>query len=310
MKYSSFHWLATRVFGMLLTVLGISLTVFALLYVIPGDPVEALVGEQATPADRDALRHALALDLPVRAQLGRYYRHLLSFDFGNSLATQQPIAEILPARWWATLQLAAAAMALAVVLAVPLGMLAARYEHRAWDRFSAGYAMFGSALPNFVIGPVLIIIFAVWLGWVPIAGADTRGSIVLPAVTLSIGLSAVLARQLRAALLVVLTEDYLRAAAARGLSPAAVLLRHALPNAALTLLTLIGMQFGGLLGGTVITETIFGWPGLGALTVEAISRRDYPMVQACVLCISATYVLLNALTDLLYAWCDPRVARA
>ena len=310
MQYLSLNRIATRVLSMLLTVLGISLTVFALLYVIPGDPVEALVGEQATPADRDALRHALALDLPVSAQLGRYYRHLLSFDFGTSLATQQPIAEILPACWWATLRLAATAMALALVLALPLGILAARYENRAWDRLSAGYAMLGSALPNFVIGPVLIIIFAVWLGWAPIAGADTVGSIVLPAATLSIGLSAVLARQLRAALLAVFTEDYLRAAAARGLSPLAVLLRHALPNAALPLLTLIGMQFGGLLGGTVITETIFGWPGLGALTVEAISRRDYPVVQACVLCISATYVLLNALTDLLYAWCDPRVARA
>jgi len=304
------HPVLLRLLAGMGSLLAISLVVFALLHMIPGDPVEAMLGEQASAADRESLRRALGLDLPWPTQLLNYYRKLAHADLGVSLYNQQPITNVLRERLPYTLSLALAATAIALVVALPLGALSSLYQGSMIDHAAGLFAMLGSAIPNFVLGPVLIVLFAVVLGWVPIGGAESPASVVLPALTLSLGLAAVLSRQLRAALLTVYREEYVRAALARGLSPARVLVHHALRNAALPVITVLGMQFGALLGGTVITETVFAWPGLGALTIEAIERRDYPVVQGCVLWFSFAYVLINILTDYVYAWCDPRIKLA
>ncbi len=299
--------LAARLFAMLVTLFGVSLLVFLMMQAIPGDPVDAMLGEQASGADRTALRAALGLDASLPEQLRRYYGGLLVGDWGLSLQTQEPILGTLAARAPGTLLLAGNALVFALLLALPLGIWSALRPGRVPDHFAGLVALIGGAVPGFILGPVLIVVFAVWLGWAPVGGADSHGSVVLPALTLAIGMAAILSRQLRAALLEVLAEPFMRAARARGLGFAAALWRHGLRNAAIPVLTVLGMQLGALLGGAVITETVFAWPGLGTLTVEAIERRDYPLLQGCVLVISAAYVVVNRLTDLLTAWCDPRI---
>jgi ABC-type dipeptide/oligopeptide/nickel transport system permease component len=213
------------------------------------------------------------------------------------------LAERLPA----TLELALAALAFAALLALPLGILAALHRDSLWDWGAMGFSLLGMSLPNFWLGPLLILAFSLGLGWTPVSGRAGPASLVLPAVTLGMGMAAVLARMVRSGLLEVLAEDYVRTARAKGLSPGAVVWRHALRNAWLPVVTLLGLQLGGLLGGAVVTETVFSWPGVGSLLVESIQRRDYPVVQACVLLISLIYVLVNALTDLLYGILDPRI---
>ncbi|MSR14783.1 MAG: ABC transporter permease [Gammaproteobacteria bacterium] len=299
----------TRLIAAAGSLFAISLVVFFLLHVIPGDPVEAMLGEQAGTADREVLRRALGLDVPWPTQLLDYYRDLAHFDLGVSLYSQEPIASLLIDRLPYTVGLALMAMLFALVIAVPLGALSALYRGSLFARGVTVFAMVGTAIPNFVLGPIFIVIFAVILGWAPIGGAEVWNGVVLPALSLSIGLSAVISQQLSAALTMIYREDYVRAAYARGLDRLQVLLRHALRNAALPVTTTLGLQLGALFGGAVITETVFAWPGLGALTVEAIERRDYPVVQGCVLCISVSYVLINMLTDGVYAWCDPRIRK-
>ena len=298
---------AARLGGALLTLAGISLGVFLLVHVIPGDPVDVMLGERAAAADREALREALGLSTdPVTAAV-RYYARLSRGDLGVSLQTREPILDVLMSRAPATFQLAGSALLLALFMALPLGVLGARRVGRWPDHLMALFTLLGAAMPGFVLGPLLILVFAVSLGWLPVAGAGTPAGLVLPATTLALGMSAILSRQLRAALLGVFREPYLVAARARGLSEAGVLRRHALRNAAIPVLTVLGMQLGALLGGAVITETVFAWPGLGSLTLEAIEHRDYPLLQGCVLFISAAYVGVNSLTDILVAWCDPRI---
>lgn len=299
--------LFARLGSALIVVLGVSTLVFLLLHLVPGDPVEVLLGERAQPADRAALRAALGLDRPLGEQYRTYLGQLARLDLGTSFADGRPVREILAERFPATLELTAAALALALLLALPLGVTAARYRGRALDAGAMGLSLAGLSIPNFWLGPLLIMWFSLWLGWTPVSGRETLASLILPAITLGTGLAAVLARMVRASLLEVLGEDYVRTARAKGLSERAVLWRHALGNAWLPVLTLLGLQLGGLLGGAVITETVFAWPGLGRLLVESIQNRDYPVVQACVLAISLGYVLVNALTDLAYAWIDPRI---
>jgi peptide/nickel transport system permease protein len=299
-----------RLFAAVGSLLAVSLVVFCLLHVIPGDPVEVMLGEQASAGDRESLRRALGLDVPWPVQLFDYYRRLLHLDLGASLYSQQPITSLLLERLPYTLGLALVAMLFALIIGLSLGALSAFYRGSLLDRVTVWFAMIGGAIPNFVLGPGFIVLFAVILGWAPVGGAERWSAVVLPALSLSIGMAAVISLQLRAALITIYHQDYIRAAYARGLTNARVLRDHALRNAALPVITVVGMQMGGLLGGAVITETVFAWPGLGALTVEAIERRDYPVVQGCVLCISVSYVLINMLTDWLYAGCDPRIQRA
>jgi len=300
----------SRIGSALLVVFGVCTLVFLLIHLVPGDPVEAMLGESARPADRQALCANLGLDRPLSEQYLRYLGGLARLDLGRSFQFQRPVAELLAERIPATLELAGTALALALAVAVPLGVLAARNQGGALDSGAMGLSLLGISIPNFWLGPLLILVFSLWLGWTPVSGRDGLESLILPAVTLGSGLAAILARMVRGSVLEVLGEDYVRTARAKGLSEAAVIRRHALRNAWLPILTLVGLQLGGLLGGAVITETVFAWPGIGSLLVEAIRNRDYPVVQACVLLVSLAYVLVNTLTDLVYAWVDPRIRLA
>ncbi|MGD8999851.1 MAG: ABC transporter permease [Granulosicoccaceae bacterium] len=299
--------LMTRLAGTLIVLFGVTLLVFLLAHIIPGDPVEVMLGEHAAAADRQALRESLGLDRPLARQLAQYYAALIQGDLGYSLYNRQAVSDLIVERLPATLQLSLAAILVALLLAVPAGVIAAARHGRLPDRLVSGVSMFGLSVPNFVFGPLLMLVFAVWLGWLPVSGQEGPGSLVLPALTLGTALAAMLMRMLRSSLLEVLGEDYVRSARARGLSPLRVLLRHALRNAWLPVLTLLGLQLGALLAGAVITETVFNWPGIGLLTVEAIEKRDYPLIQGCVLFISVVYVGVNLLTDLVYLWADPRL---
>jgi peptide/nickel transport system permease protein len=300
-------YLTSRLFSMLLVLFGVVCLVFLLIHLIPGDPVEMMLGESARPADRTALRAALGLDQPLLVQLGSYLEQLLRLDLGMSLHSQRPISAMLAERLPATAELAAASLLFAVVIALPLGISAATHKDRAMDYGAMGFSLFGVSIPNFWMGPVLILVFSLGLGWTPVSGRSGVGSLILPAVTLGTAMAAILARMVRSSLLEVLHEGYIRTARAKGLSEGRVIWSHAMRNAWLPVVTLLGLQFGALLGGAVITETVFSWPGIGSLLVESIQKRDYPVVQACVLLISFAYVLVNTLTDLIYGWLDPRI---
>ena len=300
-------YLAQRLAGAVLVVFGVISIVFLLIHLIPGDPVEIMLGEAASSADREALRVALGLDQPVMLQFTHYLHDLLQFDLGTSLQSRQPVIELLQERLPATLLLAGVTLAVTLSLALPLGMLAAVRRGSPWDGGAMMFSMLGVSIPNFWLGPLLILVFSLWLGWFPVSGREGAGSVVLPALTLGTGLAAVLSRMVRSSMLEVLGEDYIRTARAKGLPPHRVILHHGLRNALLPVITLMGLQLGALLAGAVITETVFSWPGIGLLTIEAIQSRDYPVVQACVLLISVGYVLVNLLTDMAYAWADPRI---
>ena len=291
----------------LVVVIGVCTLVFLLIHLVPGDPVEAMLGERAQASDSAALRAALGLDLPLWEQYRRYLTDLLHLDLGESFLDQRPVVAILAERLPATLRLAVAALGTAVIIALPLGVLAARFRGTAVDSAAMTLSLAGISIPNFWLGPLLILVFSLWLGWTPVSGDERATSIILPAITLGTAMAAILARMVRASMLEVLGEDYVRTARAKGLGEGAVLWRHALRNAWLPVLTVIGLQLGGLLGGAVITETVFAWPGIGSLLVEAIKARDFPVVQGCVLLISLCYVLVNAVTDLAYVWIDPRI---
>ena len=291
----------------MVVVLGVCTLVFLLIHLVPGDPVEAMLGENAQVADREALRQALGLDRPLGEQYLDYLQRLARLDLGLSFQERRPVAAILGERLPATLELTLAALALALTLALPLGVLAARHRGSPLDTGAMGLSLVGVSIPNFWLGPLLILVFSLWLGWTPVSGREGPASLILPALTLGTGMAAILARMVRGSILEVLGEDYVRTARAKGLSERRVLWGHALRNAWLPILTLIGLQLGGLLGGAVITETVFAWPGVGSLLVEAIQSRDYPVVQACVLLVSLSYVLVNTLTDLVYGWVDPRI---
>lgn len=301
------RYLLYRIANAILVIFGIMTVVFLLIHLVPGDPVEVMLGESARVADREALRHALGLDMPIWQQWVQYMVHVIHLDLGTSLHSRQTIFSLLVEHIPATLQLAAASILTAVALALPLGMFAALRKNSFWDQAAMTFSMIGVSIPNFWMGPLLILVFSVWLGWFPVSGNEGASSLVLPALTLGTALAALLSRMIRASLLEVLNEDYIRAARARGLGELSVTWRHALGNAMLPVITVLGMQLGALLAGAVITETVFAWPGIGQLMIDAIQRRDYPVVQACVLLISLTYVIVNLITDIACAVLDPRV---
>lgn len=300
-------FILSRLLSAAIVVFGVPSLVFFLIHLVPGDPVEVMLGESAQLADRAALRHALGLDQPVATQLLHYFTGLLHFDLGTSLHTQRPIVDLLLERLPATIELTIAALLVAAAIAFPLGVLSAVRKDSAWDHSARLVSLLGISIPHFWLGPLLILVFSLWLGWLPVSGREGMASLVLPALTLGTALAAILSRMVRATLLETLGEDYVRTARAKGLPEHRVILRHALRNALLPVITVLGLQLGALLGGAIVTEMVFSWPGLGQLTIEAIHRRDYPVVQACVLLISVTYVGVNTLTDLAYAWLDPRV---
>lgn len=289
------------------TVLGVVTLVFAFLHLVPGDPVDVMLGETARPADKELLRSELGLDRPVLEQYGSYLSGLVRGDLGRSFVYRKPVTQVIRGRLPATVELAGWALVVALGLAFPLGVLAAVRKDTALDRGSLVMSLLGVSMPNFWLGPLLILLFSVKLGWFPVSGRGGWASVVLPAITLGTALAAILARMLRSSLVDVLRSDYLRAARARGVGEPKVIWVHALRNACLPVITLLGLQLGSLLSGAVITEAVFAWPGIGTLLLQAIQGRDYPLVQGCVLIISLGYVGANLLADLFYRVADPRV---
>jgi len=302
-----FGYFLRLILSVFLTTWLVSSLVFLLIHLVPGDPVAVMLGDWASPADEAALRQQLKLDLPLWQQYLNYFGGLLQGDLGQSLFYQQPVAELLASRFPFTLQLALVALGVALMIAMPLGIWSALRAGQWPDRLAMMVSLVGVSIPNFWLGPLLILAFSIALGWLPVSGAAAAWSWVLPALTLGTALAAILARMLRASLLEVMHEDFIRTAIAKGLSEKQAVLHHALSNALLPVVTILGLQLGTLLGGAVITEVVFDWPGLGQLLVDSIQRRDYPVVQACILVISVAYIGVNALTEGVYAWLDPRI---
>jgi peptide/nickel transport system permease protein len=289
------------------TLLGVATLVFAFLHLVPGDPVEIMLGESAAPADVAALRRDLGLDRPLPAQYGRFLARAARGDLGRSITFRAPVADVIAARYPATLQLAGAALVVALALALPLGVVAAVRPGSALDRVVRLASLAGVCVPSFWLGPLLILVFSLHLGWLPTSGREAPASVILPALTLGLGMAAILLRLTRASMLAALGEDYVRTARAKGAPEWRVLAVHALRNALLPVTTVAGLQAGALLAGAIITETIFAWPGLGRLVVQAIDARDYPLVQGCVLAMGVGYVAVNTATDLLHRAIDPRL---
>ncbi|MDQ6959098.1 MAG: ABC transporter permease [Mariprofundaceae bacterium] len=292
------------------TLLGVATLVFLLLHLVPGDPVDALLGEMALATDREALRHAMHLDEPLAAQYIHFLGGLLSGNWGQSLMDGRPVLALILERLPATAELAGCSLVLALIFALPLGFWAARHTGRIQDMTAMSFSLFGISIPNFWLGPMLMLIFSVGLGWLPVSGMDQPGSIVLPAITLGTALAAVLSRMARSSWLEAMSTDAIRTGRAMGVSEHILWWRHAARLAAIPVVTMFALQMGAVLGGAVITETVFDWPGLGRLTIEAIQRRDYPLVQGCVLLIAVFYVLANLLADMLAMWLDPRQRKA
>lgn len=291
----------------LIVLLGVSALVFSLLALVPGDPVDVILGESGRSADREAMRAALGLDQPFHVRIRDFYLGLLQGDLGDSLVRRQPVADLIVQRLPATLQLAGAAFLLVVLIAVPLGIVSAWRAGEWPDRLARTFALLGISIPNFWLGPLLVLAFSVQLGWTPVSGSVEPGSLVLPALTLGLSMAAITTRMLRSSLLEISGQPFLRTARCKGLSESQVLLRHALPNAMLPVITVLGLQLGGLLAGAVITEVVFAWPGIGSLLVDAIRQRDYPVVQGVVLLIALSYVLVNRGTDMIAMRLDPRI---
>jgi peptide/nickel transport system permease protein len=304
------HYFWQRLLALIPTIFGAVTLVFFLIHMVPGDPVDVMLGETANAADREELRLALGLDRPMMTQYGHFLGGLFHGDLGISISQQTGVAALVAATIPATLQLAAGAMALGVFISLPLGLLGAINKGSWVDRFALAFSLAGLSMPNFWLGPLLMILFAIQFGWLPVSGRGGLDHLVLPALTLGLGMAAMLTRVVRSSLLQAIAEDYVRTARAKGVGEARVWAKHTMKNALLPTLTIMSLQFGSLLAGAVITETIFSWPGIGRLTVQAIQTRDYPLVQGCVLLIAVAYVLVNFLTDLCYRIVDPRISYA
>ena len=301
------RYLIQRLLLLLPTLFGALTLVFFLIHLVPGDPIEIMLGETASAADKEELRRSLALDQPLMVQYRNFLTGLLIGDLGRSLYEQSGVTDLIRTRLPATMELTLSAMAMAIIISFPLATLAA-VNKGAWiDRGSLLFSLLGLSLPNFWLGPLLMIIFSIQLGWTPVSGRGGIDHLLLPSLTLGLGMAAILTRILRTSLLQVVNEDYVRTARAKGLSEKAVWFKHTLRNALLSVITIMSLQFGSLLAGSIITETVFSWPGIGRLTVQAIQSRDYPLVQGCVLVIATSYLLVNLLTDIFYQLVDPRI---
>jgi len=300
-------FLVRRVLLTIPVLLGVATLVFSLIHLIPGDPVQSMLGEGASQESVNELRTRLGLDRPLYAQYLSYLKGVAHGNLGTSLRTSEPVTSAIADRMPATFELAAAAMLVAIVISIPLGVLAAARAGTIVDHVATTLALIGISMPNFWLGPLLAILFAVELGWLPVSGRGTLAQLVLPAVTLGAPLAAVLARTTRASVIDELRELYVLAARARGVSRVRAVLKHAFRNSLIPIVTVLGLQLGAVLTGAVITETIFAWPGVGRLLIQSIGFRDYPLVQGCILLIALTYVSMNLLTDLAYGLLDPRI---
>jgi len=311
------RYLARRLLLLVPVLAGVSVVIFMVLHLSPGDPVEIMLGSQATQEDRARLRAELGLDQPLHVQYGRWLGHVARGDLGRSLWMKRPVLDEVLGRFKATLVLTGTALLLSSLAGVALGVASATRPNSVLDRLSAVASLFGASMPTFWLGIVLMVIFALWLGWLPASGMyaaygggdlrDLLAHLVLPTVTLAAASVTIIARLTRATMLETLGQDYIRTARAKGVVERAVVLRHGLKNALIPIVTVVGVQAGYLLGGAVLTETVFAWPGVGTLMVQGILARDFPLVQGCVLVVALSFVLVNLAVDLLYAWLDPRI---
>ena len=289
--------------------------VFLLIHIVPGDPIVQMLGEGATASDISAVRHAYGFDAPLRVQYFRYWTGIVHADLGQSLRLHDSVLHLVAQRYPYTIALTVAALGLGILTAFPAGVWSAVHQSRWQDRTLGAVSLAGLSFPNFALGPILVLLFSIKLGWLPVSGAGTGGigdfllHLLLPALTLALGLAAILTRMVRTAMLEELGQEYIRTARAKGLSERTVIYRHALRNALVPVLTVLGLQFGSLLAGAIVTETIFSWPGIGRLTLSAISNRDYALVQGCILAIGLTYIAVNLLTDFAYTLANPRMRR-
>jgi len=301
------RYLVRRLLLVIPVLLGVATLVFSLIHVIPGDPAQTILGDTGSQEEVEVLRQQLGLDRPIIEQYLTFLKGFVQGDLGTSLRTNQPVTAMIAERIPATLELALASMICAVMFAIPLGVAAAVWRGTIIDYSAMTLALIAVSIPNFWLGPLLALIFGVELGWLPVSGRGTLAHLIMPAASLGTGLAAILARMTRATLLEELREQYVIAARARGASKTRAILAHAFRNSLIPVVTLVGLQFGVVLTGAVITETIFAWPGIGRLLIQSISFRDYPLVQGCVLMISIAYVGVNLLTDLAYGVLDPRI---
>ena len=301
------RYIATRLLYTIPVLWLVVSVVFLLIHLVPGDPIQQMLGEGASAADMQAARHAYGLDVPVGQQYLNYWKGVLHGDLGRSLRFDQPVARMVAQRYPQTLQLTVAAMIVALLISIPAGVRSARRRNRWDDRALSLVSLLGLSFPNFALGPILILFFSIQLGWLPVSGSGTLAHLVLPAVTMGASLAAILTRMVRTAMLEELSQDYIRTARAKGLSERAVVYKHALRNALVPVLTVVGLQFGALLAGAIVTETIFSWPGIGRLTITAIGNRDYYLVQGCILMIGLTYLAVNFMTDFFYSLANPRI---
>jgi len=296
-----------RILALIPVALGVATLTFAIIHLVPGDPVTAMLGETAAPTDVVEMRRQLGLDRPLLEQYVAYLGGLAVGDLGESISYRKPVVRLIAERFPATIELAAAGMLVALLLAFPLGLIAGANPGGAGDIGAMGFAIVGISVPHIYLGPLLMILFSLDLRWLPLTGRGGIAHLVLPSVTLGTALAAILARMLRQSLIRVRESDYMRTALSKGLSPRSALFRHGLKNALTSVVTIIGLQMGALLSGTLIIEMIFSWPGIGRLLITAIGARDYPVVEGCVLTFAMTYVVVNLATDLVYAMIDPRV---
>jgi peptide/nickel transport system permease protein len=311
------RYLARRLLLLVPVLAGVSIIIFMVLHLSPGDPVEIMLGTQATQEDRARLRADLGLDQPLHVQYVRWLGHVVRGDLGRSLWMRRPVLGEVLGRLQATLILTGTALLLSTTAGVALGVASATRPHSLLDRVSAMASLFGASMPSFWLGIVLMVVFALRLGWLPASGMyapygggdlrDLLAHLALPAVTLAAASVTIIARLTRATMLETLGQDYIRTARAKGVVERAVVLRHGLKNALIPIVTVVGVQAGYLLGGAVLTETVFAWPGVGTLMVQGILARDFPLVQGCVLVVALSFVLVNLAVDLLYAWFDPRI---
>lgn len=302
-----FNFILRRVLITIPVILGVCTLTFLLIHFVPGDPIDIMLGDQASVMDKAALRSQLGLDLPLWTQYKNFLYQLSQMNLGTSLHSKTSVVNSLLERIPATVELTFAAMFLAILWGIPLGIWAAVKQYSGIDNTILVTSLLGISLPGFFLGPMLIWIFAILLPWFPVSERGGLSHLVLPAVSLALPLGAIILRMTRTQMLEEIKQDYIRVARSKGLSDFPVFYKHALRNALIPVITIIGLQVGALLTGTVITETIFDWPGVGSLMLQAIQQRDYPIVQACVLLISLTYVLVNLLTDISYALVNPKV---
>ena len=311
------RYLLRRLLLLVPVLLGVSVVVFLVLHLSPGDPAEIMLGSQASQEDVARLRADLGLDEPLPLQYARWMAHVLQGDLGRSIRLRQPVLGEVLIRFRATLILATTALLLSTGFGIALGVLSAARPRSLVDRLSTLGSIFGASMPSFWLGLVLMVCFSLWLGWLPASGmygahgagglADLLSHLVLPAVTLAAASTTIIARLTRSTMLDILRQDYVRTARAKGLVERGVVLRHALRNALIPTVTVVGVQAGYLLGGAILTETVFAWPGVGTLMIQGILARDFPLVQGCVLVIALGFVLFNLAVDLLYAFLDPRI---